>query len=56
MQNGKEEILSFPPPAHIQQPMITRVVSYFLGNGSNPCSAGDAIGSMRAMEKFAYGR
>jgi predicted dehydrogenase len=46
----------FDPPAHIQQPMIEKVVSYFSGEGDNPCSAPDAILSMKIMERFAYGR
>ena len=57
VQNGNvEEILEFEPPEHIQQPMITKVVNYFLGRGENPCSAEDAIASMRVMEGFAYGK
>lgn len=56
VQSGtQKEVLHFAPPAHIQQPMIEKVVQYFAGNGPNPCSASDAIGSMRVMEKFAYG-
>ncbi len=49
------KILPFPPPEHIQQPMIEKVVNYFLGKGENPCSAADAIESMKVMEKFVYG-
>lgn len=56
IQTGKEEKTEiFQPPAHIQQPMIEKVVQYFLGNGSNPCSAADALESMSVMENFAYG-
>jgi predicted dehydrogenase len=51
-----EEKKSFQPPAHIQQPMIGKVVQYFLGQGENPCSAADAMGSMEVMETFVYGR
>ena len=51
----QEEVLNFQHPAHIQQPMIEKVVQYFLGNGENPCSAADAIESMKVMENFAYG-
>jgi hypothetical protein len=50
-----ENVLSFQSPAHIQQPMIEKVVQYFLGKGENPCSAADAIESMKVMESFAYG-
>jgi len=56
IHTGKEERTEFfQPPAHIQQPMIEKVVQYFLVNGTNPCSAADAIESMRVMENFAYG-
>jgi predicted dehydrogenase len=51
-----EEVTDFQPPAHIQQPMIEKVVQYFLGKGENPCSASDAIESMKVMERFAYGK
>lgn len=51
-----EEVTDFQPPAHIQQPMIEKVVQYFSGQGKNPCSAGDAIESMKVMERFAYGK
>lgn len=52
----KEEILSFQPPEHIQQPMIEKITAYFSGTGSNPCSAADAIVSMKVMENFVYGK
>lgn len=55
LSGNEEKKLQFPPPTHIQQPMIEKVVQYFLGNGSNPCSAMDAIGSMTIMENFVYG-
>ncbi|MBY0480741.1 MAG: Gfo/Idh/MocA family oxidoreductase [Chitinophagaceae bacterium] len=51
---GKQQ-LDFEKLPHIQQPMIEKVVQYFLGNGNNPCSALDAIQSMSVMEKFVYG-
>jgi hypothetical protein len=35
--------------------MINKVVSYFLEQGENPCSAAQAIQSMEMMEQFAYG-
>lgn len=50
-----ETILKFSPPAHVQQPMIEKVVRYFLGEGENPCSAEIAIQSMTVMENFVYG-
>jgi predicted dehydrogenase len=54
-KEGQNEALDFQPPTHIQQPMIEKIVNYFLDNGPNPCSAYDAIQSMRVMEAFVYG-
>ncbi len=54
-RNGIIETEKFDPPQHIQQPMIEKIVPYFLGNANNPCSAADAIQSMEMMEQFAYG-
>ncbi|MDB5144545.1 MAG: Gfo/Idh/MocA family oxidoreductase [Mucilaginibacter sp.] len=42
----------FVQPEHIQQPMIQKVVNYFLGKELNPCSAEDALKSMKVMEAF----
>lgn len=53
--NGIIKTEKFDPPPHIQQPMIEKIVPYFLGNAGNPCSAADAIQSMEMMEQFAYG-
>jgi len=52
---GGTEVLSFKQPTHIQQPMIEKIVNYFLNKGNNPCTAADAIESMTAMEEFVYG-
>lgn len=53
IQTGNQIINeSFEPPQHIQQPMIEKVVQYFLGLGPNPCSAHDAIESMQVMDNF----
>lgn len=54
-KNGKEEVIHFDPPMHNQQNLIEQVVQYFLGNSVNPCSAADALQSMRVMESFVYG-
>jgi hypothetical protein len=54
--NNDTELLNFEPPQHIQQPMIEKVVKYFLDDQSNnPCSATEAIKSMGMMEQFVYG-
>ncbi|MVN23434.1 Gfo/Idh/MocA family protein [Mucilaginibacter arboris] len=51
-QNGQVEKLNFEPLAHVQQPMIAKVVQYFLGRSPNPCSVQDAIYSMELMDTF----
>jgi len=54
-KNNKVEQINFDPPKHIQQNHIEKVVNYFLGKQDNPCSAEEAIKSMRVMESFVYG-
>jgi predicted dehydrogenase len=49
------ETLPFEHPTHIQQPMIEKIVAYFLSHGENPCAARDAMQSMQIMESFVYG-
>jgi len=49
--NEGKEIFTHEFPAHIQQPHIARVVQYFLGNDSNPCSLTEALATMRIIEK-----
>jgi predicted dehydrogenase len=51
---GKQN-LQFEHPIHIQQPMIDKIVQYFLGNESNPCSLEDALISLEIMESFKQG-
>ena len=55
-QSGVTEIIHFDPPMHNQQNLIAQIVSYFLGTGTNPCSAEDALQSMRVMENFGYAK
>lgn len=54
-RNKIKEEIHFDPPLHNQQNLIEKVVTFFLGNGKNPCSALDALQSMRVMEAFVYG-
>jgi predicted dehydrogenase len=49
------DLLSFQHPQHIQQPMIGKVVSYFQGNGENPCSLEEAMVSLQVMEQAVNG-
>lgn len=54
-KNKEVEMVYFDPPMHNQQNFIHDVVQYFLENGENPCSAEDALQSMKVMESFVYG-
>lgn len=47
-----EQRLTFTHPEHIQQPMITKIVAYFNGEGPNPCSIDEAIVLMDIMDAF----
>ena len=51
--DGHQQLMTFKHPEHIQQPMIEKVTRYFSGQGENPCTAEEAIASMRLMEGFA---
>lgn len=48
--NDHTERLNFEPLPHVQQPMIERVVQYFLGRETNPCSGEEGAEVMRWME------
>jgi predicted dehydrogenase len=50
--NGKTEVLTFDPLQHVQQPMIEKVVEYFLDKGPNPCSADEGVTVMQLIDKF----
>lgn len=51
-EGGEEQIL-FDALPHVQQPMIEKVVQYFLGAAENPCPADDGTEVMRMMEALA---
>ena len=51
-KNNETEIILFKPLKHVQQPMIEKVVDYFLDEGPNPSSAEDAAEVMRLMDQF----
>ncbi|HEY5406434.1 MAG TPA: Gfo/Idh/MocA family oxidoreductase [Ginsengibacter sp.] len=51
-KNGKVEIIAFTPPQHVQQPMIEKVVEYFLDEGINPCSGEDGVEVMKLLDSF----
>lgn len=50
-EEGQSEFV-FDPIPHVEQPMIEQVVQYFLGKEENPCSAEEAILSMKLMDRF----
>ena len=49
---GKKENVLFEPLQHVQQPMIEKVVEYFLDEVPNPCSAEEGVKVMEMMEGF----
>jgi predicted dehydrogenase len=51
-KNMKTEIISFEPLLHVQQPLIEKVVEYFLDKGPNPCSAQDGAKAMQLIDSF----
>jgi len=55
-KNADVKTIEFESPLHNQQNLIEKIVSYFLDKGENPCSAEDALQSMRVMEAFVYGK
>jgi predicted dehydrogenase len=52
LANGETTTFSFDALQHVQQPMIEATVRYFLEEGGNPCSGGEAVEVMRIMEAF----
>jgi len=50
--NGKTDALSFEPLQHVQQPMIEKVVNYFLNEGPNPCSGEEGVRVMEMIDAF----
>jgi predicted dehydrogenase len=51
-KDGKEEVRHFDPLPHVQQPMIGKVVEYFLGLSPNPCSASEGVAVMQLIDAF----
>lgn len=49
---GKKETILFDPLQHVQQPMIEKVVDYFLERGPNPCSGEEGVKVMDLMERM----
>ena len=49
---GKKENILFEALPHVQQPMIEKVVDYFLGRGPNPCPGEDGVRVMEMMDSM----
>jgi predicted dehydrogenase len=50
--NGNKEAFTFDILQHVQQPMIEKVVDYFLNAGSNPCSGEEGATVMMLIDRF----
>ncbi len=50
--NDQTKSFSFDPLQHVQQPMIEKVVNYFLDEGPNPCSGEEGVEVMKLIDKF----
>ena len=54
--NGTSETIYFEPLEHVQQPMIEKVVQYFLGESYNPGSGENGVEVMRLLDAFTSAR
>lgn len=45
---------TFDKIEHVQQPMIEKVVEFFLGKGPNPCSGNDGAAVMKMIDTFTH--
>lgn len=52
LNNGKHEKFTYKNPTHIQQPMISKTVNYFLNGHKNPCSVDEGMLVMEIMDAF----
>ncbi len=48
------ESFSFEPLQHVQQPMIEKVVEYFLDQGPNPCSGEEGATVMKLIDDITH--
>lgn len=51
-QNGETSTYEAAPLEHVQQPMIAKVVAYFLGKAENPCHGETALETMKLLDTF----
>lgn len=52
IKDGQTATIHFEKLEHVQQPLIEKVVQYFLGKGENPSSGEDGAEVLRIMETF----
>ena len=51
-KTSRDKTINFKPFQHVQQPMIEKVVKYFLGQSENPCSGAEASEVMKLIDIF----
>jgi predicted dehydrogenase len=52
-REGTRTTIEFERMLHVQQPMIQKVVEYFLDQSANPCSATEGVEVMQMMDAMA---
>ncbi|HMI77859.1 MAG TPA: Gfo/Idh/MocA family oxidoreductase [Ferruginibacter sp.] len=52
VSDGRSFMINLEPLQHVQQPMIEKIVQYFLNKTSNPCTGEEGAEVMRWMEEF----
>jgi predicted dehydrogenase len=52
-QNNKLRTIGYEKLQHVQQPMIAKVVDYFLNKAANPCPAEDGVEVMRLLQAIS---
>lgn len=52
-REGTKTAIEFERMPHVQQPMIQKVVEYFLDQSPNPCSATEGVEVMKMMDAIA---
>ncbi|WP_439128972.1 Gfo/Idh/MocA family protein [Polaribacter sp.] len=50
--NGGYQEFSFKTPKHVQQPLITSTVNYFLDKENNPCTVKDGLATLQIIDSF----
>lgn len=51
-KGSNTETISFDKLLHVQQPMIEKVVAYFLNESDNPCSGEEGVKVMELIDEF----